>query len=116
MRERDALLAVERQAATKSENMWIVSRGPVRRARERRQRFVPSARRGGAERERDAPPALSGWNWTPQTRLPDSGVDMTPSTEAASAFDGFVSDSSAARRAGGRVCDAPSLALRKKGW
>ena len=27
------------------------------------------------------PPALSGWNWTPQTFLPESSVDLIPSTE-----------------------------------
>jgi len=29
----------------------------------------------------NGPPALSGWNWTPQTFMPDSVVDLTPSTE-----------------------------------
>lgn len=27
------------------------------------------------------PPALSGWNWTPQTRFPDDTVDLIPSTD-----------------------------------
>jgi hypothetical protein len=29
----------------------------------------------------NGPPALSGWNCTPQILLPDSGVEMMPSTE-----------------------------------
>ena len=48
-----ALLPPE-HSLTKSVNISIVSRGP---------------------------PADSGWNWTPQTRLPDSGVEMMPSTD-----------------------------------
>ena len=32
------------------------------------------------------PPALSGWNWTPQTFFPDSSVDLMPSTEESLQF------------------------------
>lgn len=43
-----------RHSATKSVNISIVSSGP---------------------------PALSGWNCTPQTRFPESAVDLMPSTD-----------------------------------
>ena len=43
-----------RHSARKSVNISMVSRGP---------------------------PALSGWNWTPHTFLPDSAEDLMPSTE-----------------------------------
>lgn len=29
----------------------------------------------------NGPPALSGWNWAPQTFFPESTVDLMPSTE-----------------------------------
>jgi hypothetical protein len=32
------------------------------------------------------PPALSGWNWTPQTFFPDSLVDLMPSTDESLQF------------------------------